>query len=116
MTLLARVSEEPEEGGVAVAVVEGEIDASNTDEIGARLRTMVTNRHTALVVDLSDTSYLDSAAINLLFALGSAMTERQQALHLVVPSDSPIARALAITGLDSAVAVHETRREAVARA
>jgi anti-anti-sigma factor len=115
MSLLAHIAEETGPEGVAVAAVDGEIDASNTDELGSRLRAMLTNRHSALIVDLTGTTYLDSAAINLFFELGADLLQRQQRLHLVVPGTSPIARALAITGLDAAIAVHPSRTEAVAR-
>jgi anti-anti-sigma factor len=116
VTLLARVNEEPHGDAVAVASVDGEIDASNTAEIADRLRALLSNRNTALVVDLSATSYLDSAAINLFFELGADLMQRQQRLHLVVPEVAPIARAIGITGLDAAVPVHGTRDEAVMRA
>ena len=116
MSLLARIDEEPGPEGVAIAAVEGEVDASNTEELSSRLRALITNRHAALIVDLTGTTYLDSAAIHLFFALGAALLQRQQRLFLVIPDGSPIARALAITGLDAAVAVHPTRAEALARA
>ena len=115
MSLLARVSEESY-GEVTVAVVEGEVDASNAAELGDRLRTALTNRSMALVVDLSATTYLDSAGINLMFALASDLGERQQRLMLVVPPAVPIARAIAVTGLDVTVPTHPTREAAVAAA
>jgi anti-anti-sigma factor len=116
MNLLATVTEEPGGDGVALAAVDGEIDASNTQLVGSQLRRLLSNRHSTLVVDLSATSYLDSAAINLLFELSAGLLERQQRLLLVVPSTAPIARALTITGLDAAIPVHETREAALARA
>jgi anti-anti-sigma factor len=115
VTLLARLSEE-DHGDVRLAVVEGELDASNAAEIGERLRGLLSNRSTAMVVDLAATEYLDSAAINMFFALGADLTERQQALHLVIPPAAPIARAITITGLDGTVPTHPTRREALERA
>ena len=116
MSLLARVTEEPHDDGVAVAAVAGEIDSSNAAEIAERLRAMLTNHSMALVVDLSDTTYLDSAAINLFFALGAELRQRQQQLRLVVPESAPIARAIGITGLDVAVPVHATKTVALAGA
>jgi anti-anti-sigma factor len=117
MSLLARVTEEPRgEEGVAVAAVDGEIDASNTLQIGDVLRSMLTNRSTALVVDLTGTTYLDSAAITLFFGLAGDLRQRQQRLLLVVPGTASIARAIGITGLDSAVPVHATRDAALADA
>jgi anti-sigma B factor antagonist len=114
MSLLARV-EEDHHGDVTVAVVEGEIDASNAVEIAHRLRSLLTNRSIALVVDLADTSYLDSAGINLLFELADELRARQQQLRLVIAPGSPIARPIAITGLDSVIPVFGTREAAVER-
>ena len=71
----------------------------------------MSNRSTALVVDLSPTRYLDSAGINLLFNLGAELQERQLTLRLVIARGSPVARMLTLTGLDRAHptygAVHE---------
>jgi anti-sigma B factor antagonist len=111
---LARVVE-GHDGETPTAAIEGEIDASNTDDIAARLRSLVTNHSKSLVVGLVATTYIDSAGINLLFELDAELSQRQQQLHLVVAESSPIARMIAITGLDGAVPVHATL-EAAARA
>jgi anti-anti-sigma factor len=107
MRPLARIDESVR-ADIPIAAIEGEIDASNTREIGDRLRRMLTNRGRALVVDLSATTYLDSAGINLLFEVGNELRERQQRLHVVVATASPIARMLAITGLGPTVPTHPT--------
>jgi anti-sigma B factor antagonist len=112
MSLLARVVGEPGEE-VSIAAVEGEVDASNAGEVADRLRTTMTNRSTLLVVDLTATTYIDSAGINMLYELTSELEHRQQRMRLVVPGSSPISRMLSIAGLDVAVPVHETRSEAL---
>jgi anti-anti-sigma factor len=112
MTWLATVTEE-RHGGLPIAVVDGEIDASNAAEIADRLRELLTNRSAVLVVDLTRTTYLDSAGINLLFELGTELHDRQQGLHLVVPPTSPILRAISFTGLDVLVPVYATRGAAL---
>ena len=112
MTTLARLEEEWH-GEVPVARLEGEVDASNVDEIAERLRSLLTNRSFAMVIDLSGTTYLDSAGINLLFALGEEMRARQQRLALVVREGSPIVRMMTLTGLDRAVAVHASVPDAL---
>ena len=115
MSPLARVVDE-HVGDVAVAAVTGEVDAANTGELGARLRATLTNRSLGLVVDLGGTSYLDSAGIDLIFRLDLELRERRQRLHLVVPAGAPIARVLAIVGLDATVPVHATRAAAIEQA
>ena len=105
MTMLARI-EEQRVGDVAVARVDGEIDASNTEWLGTRLRGLLTNRSDALVVDLTRTTYLDSAGIALMFELAAELRLHQQQLHLVLEPGSPIARMAQLTGLDEAVATY----------
>ena len=114
-TALARMVEEWHDE-VPVARLEGEIDASNVHEMGERLRSLLTNRSVALVIDLSATTYLDSAGLNLLFALGEELRGRQQQLGLVVTEGSPIARMISLVGLDQTVPVHATLAEALGRA
>lgn len=113
MSWLARIVEE-RHGDVQVAAVAGEIDSSNVGEIAGRVHAMLTNRSEVLVVDLAQTTYIDSAGINMLFSLGGELEQRQQGLHLVVDPASPIARMLTITGLDATVATHPTRAQALA--
>ena len=115
MSWLARIVEE-RHGDVPVVAVVGEIDSSNVREIADRAHAMLTNRSEALVVDLEQTSYIDSAGINMLFSLGRALAQRQQHLHLVVDPGSPIARMLTIAGLDATVATYPTRNAALAAA
>ena len=113
MSTLARLEDEWHDE-VPVAKLHGEVDASNVKEIGDRLRALLSNRSVAMVVDLSQTTYLDSAGINLLFSLGEEMRGRQQRLGLVVADTSPIARMITLTGLDQAVPVHRTLPDALA--
>jgi anti-anti-sigma factor len=112
MSILARISTELA-GEIPIVVVEGEIDTSNAAELAGRLRVAVSNRSPALVVDLTATTYIDSAGLNLLFDLGRELDERQQELHLVVAPGSPIARMVTIIGLEAAHPTHATREEAL---
>lgn len=113
MSLLARLVEEQRDD-VAIAAVEGEIDSSNVQEVGERLRALLSNRSTALVVDLTGTSYLDSAGINLLFALAGELSDRQQSLRLVVPASTPVLRMLTIAGLIGTIPTHASLDAALA--
>lgn len=101
-------------GDVPVATVQGELDASNAREFGERLRSLITNRLLAMVVDLSTTTYLDSAGINLLFSVGADMSARQQRLAVVVRSGSPIERMIEITGLGETALICHTLPAALA--
>jgi anti-anti-sigma factor len=104
VSTLARLEDEWHDE-IPVARLQGEIDASNVKEMGDRLRSLLSNRSVALVIDLSATTYLDSAGINMLFALAEELRGRQQRLALVVGDGSPIARMITLTGLDQTIPV-----------
>jgi anti-sigma B factor antagonist len=111
--VIARI-EDQLHGDVPVASVHGELDASNARELGDRLRSLLSNQLEAMVVDLSATTYLDSAGINLLFSLGEEMQAHQQQLTLVVREGSPIERMVELTGLGMSVRVCRTLDAALA--
>ena len=100
-------------GDTPVGAILGEVDAASAAAVAAALRDLVTNRMTGLVVDLTETRYLDSAGINLLFTLGDELRARQLSLKLVVPPASPIARMLRISSLDTLYPTFATLDEAL---
>jgi anti-anti-sigma factor len=112
---IIRVQEERLDSTLVLAL-DGEFDASSVGEVAVKLRRLVENQTKKLVVDLGDVTYLDSAGINLVFAIGGELSARQQQLHLVVVPGSPIERTLEIVGVDRAFPVHATRDEALAAA
>ena len=114
MNLLARITDE-HHGEVPVVTIAGEIDSSNSADVADRLRAALSNRSEALIVDLSPTTYIDSAGINVLFQISIELRQRQQQLHVVVAQPSPIARMLAIVGLDATVPTYPTRAAALER-
>jgi anti-anti-sigma factor len=113
VTLLAQVSEE-RHGDIVVARVNGEIDASNAPWLDDRLRAAISNQRDGLAVDLTGTTYLDSAGIALLFGLAASLRQHQQTLRLVVAEGSPIDRMVRLTGLADAVPTHPTLEAALA--
>ena len=107
MRPLAHITED-RSGAFVVAVVEGEIDASNAPRTGTRLRSLISNQSAGMIVDLTGTTYLDSAGIALLFTLAAELRAHQQRLRLVISPASPITRTLTLTGLAASVPIHET--------
>ena len=113
MTASAQVAVE-RDGDAMVAHLSGEVDMTNAGYVGNELRDSVPNDATALVVDLSETAYIDSAAIGLLFELARRLSRRRQVLRLVVPEGSPLQRVLESTEIHTAAPVHRTLDEALA--
>ena len=65
------------------------------------------------MVDLSETRYLDSAGIDMLFRLSERLRERRARLLLVIPQASQLARLARIVGLVRAVPSYETVEHAL---
>ena len=104
-----------ERGTVLVAAVNGEIDGSNAADLRLALADRLPSTASALVLDLSETSYLDSAGIHTLFELGRRLSARRQSLRLVVPADAPMRRVLELCAVD-AIAPMDGELEASLRA
>jgi anti-anti-sigma factor len=86
--------------GVVIAAVEGEIDSSNAGEIRLAISERLPSASSALVLDLTSVTYLDSSGIHLLFELGRRLAARRQALRLVVPTGAPMRRVLELCAVD----------------
>ena len=101
-------------GAGVVARLTGEVDMTNASYVREELTKSVPNEAAGLVIDLSGTRYLDSAAIELLFELARRLERRRQALRIAIPPDSPLKRVLLLTDVNSVAAVHETAEGALA--
>jgi anti-sigma B factor antagonist len=99
--------------GIVVAVLTGEVDMSNAVSVRQQIAESVTPDDDAVVVDLSELSFMDSAGLHAMVELGTVLEERRQQLLLCVPHGNPMERAIEIIGLPSAVSVHSTRDEAM---
>ena len=95
-----------EHGSVVVAAFEGEIDSSNAADLRLALSERLPSSATALVLDLSRVSYLDSSGIQLLFDLGRRLAARRQTICLVVPEDAPMRRVLELCAVESVAPMH----------
>jgi anti-anti-sigma factor len=112
MTPLADVQFETIDG-VVVARLQGEVDMSNADDLGAAITARVSPDAIGLVVDLAAVDYLDSAGIHVLFDLRQRLTRRGQAIRLVLGPDSPIATALEYAGVQRTLGASPTVRDAM---
>ena len=101
------------EDKIAVAVLKGEVDMSNAASVRLQIAESVTPDDDALLVDLSELSFIDSAGLHSLIELGTVLEERRQQLILCVPHGSTIERAIEIIGVPRAVSVHTDRAEAM---
>lgn len=106
MTDLARV-EAGTMDGTPIVHVRGEIDLSNAAQVRDAIAAALPDDAVVVIVDLSDTAYIDSAGIAMIFRLAERLSVGRQELRLVVPPDAPIRVAIRLTMLDQVVPVQD---------
>ena len=98
---------------VGIVSLAGEVDIVQAQEVRERLLGAIRNEDLGLVVDLTNTSYIDSVGVSLLFELAERLSERQLRLAVVLPAKGLVGRVLTIVSLDSVALVHSTLDEAL---
>lgn len=93
---------------VLVATLTGELDISNISETGEELRNGVHNEMLGVCLDLSETRYIDSAGVRMIFDLATRLEACRQVLAVIVPENAPVRRLVEVTNLSSLVGVHPT--------
>lgn len=101
---LARLSLETQ-GDIELAHVTGEVDASNVADLSQRLLDAVSNQARAVVLDLRETSYIDSSGISLIFDAAARLRNRRQELRLVVTPRSFVGEVLAAVSMERSVPI-----------
>jgi anti-anti-sigma factor len=99
--------------GVVVARIVGEVDLSNAARVESLLSRAVPNDAVGLVIDLSETTYLDSSGVSLVFQLAERLQTRQQLIRVAAPDDAPLRRVLRVVNLDSVVPMSSSAEDAV---
>jgi anti-sigma B factor antagonist len=101
-------------GNTAVVAISGELDMHTAERVASKLREAVAEDGCSVVVDLLETSLVDSVGIGVL--AGAARRVRSTGGTFVVAADDPrFLRILRITGLDRLFDIEPTLTKAVER-
>ena len=95
-----------------VVAVGGEIDLFTAPELKSAIGEALESGHTRIVVDLTETTFLDSTALGVLIGAVKRLRSRDGVLT-IVNTDPNIAKTFEITGLDQIFTIRPTRDEAV---
>jgi anti-anti-sigma factor len=98
-------------GSATVVELTGELDLYNADEIRTALAAAIAAGPERLVIDLSQVDFIDSTALGVLIEARSKLS--RGGLRLARPQ-LETRRALAVSGLDRHLPVHDTVDEALA--
>ena len=99
-----------------VARVEGDLDLVSLPQVERELRAVTATARPFLAVDVSGVTYLNSAAISLLYALAEDLRTRHCQLRLVIAADAPLRVLFHRLRFDTVIPVHDTIDDAIAEA
>lgn len=102
---------EPKPEDFTVVELAGELDLTNAHEVERRLEQIAGSG--GLVVDLNRVTFVDSAALHMLFRVARRLGTTQR-FGIVLEPTALIARTLTIVGLDDVTSVRATLDELVA--
>jgi anti-anti-sigma factor len=101
-------------GRVVVAHLLHEIDLSNVADARDAIAAAVTRDMLGAVLDLSETTYLDSTGVRMIFDLIRSLHARGQQLRLVVHDEAIVRRIVVLTKLDETVPIDPDVPSAIA--
>jgi anti-sigma B factor antagonist len=101
---------------VVVLVAGGEIDYAASPQLKERLAARMDQGITRVVLDLSTVTFIDSTAIGALVSAATRLHELGEGtLAIVCPEENRrVLRIFEIAGVESLIALHSSREEAVA--
>ena len=100
-------------GRIPVARHRGDIDAATAGDLRERLAEQMSNEAPAIVLDLSETRYVDSAGLDMLLRFSERLRQRRAEFVLVIPPTSQLVRLAKLVGLYSAMPVRASLEEAL---
>ena len=95
------------EDGTPVLAVAGEIDLFTAPELKRHVESALGDEPERLVVDLSETTFIDSSSLGVLIGAHQRLAERERPL-VVVAAERSVVKTLKITGLDGLFDVVKT--------
>jgi len=104
--------EQPSAGRIVVSPV-GELDLSNGDAFEEAIADARAKGATALVLDLTGLTFMDSSGLRILLDAWNEATLSDRRLTLVVPKDGLVRRVLAISGCEGVLPIVEQLADAV---
>ena len=107
-----RIDEERHENGTVLLTIHGDADLRVAHQLDNRVSQVIDDGASALVVDLSATTFLDSMALGILLSGLKRLRARGGRLRLVAPRGE-IRRIFEITLLDRVFELDRSRQEAL---
>jgi anti-sigma B factor antagonist len=108
------ISTDHPEPNVAVIELKGEVDLYTCPELKDELLRVIGDGATIVVVDLTETTFIDSTGLGVLIRGVERLTTEDGRLA-VVCIDPNMVKVFEVTGLDRVFTIYSTREEALAQ-
>ncbi len=104
------------DGGVRVFAISGELDQATASELREPLQEAINDETRAVVIDMTQCGFIDSTGLGIIVEAWKQLQERNgdSAGFAICCPEPEVRRLLEVTGLDQAIAIRDTREEAVA--
>jgi anti-anti-sigma factor len=102
---------EKKQDGNFLVVTEGRLDADHAEALKEQLKKVSTHQPRVVVIDLSQTEFIDSSGLSALVSGLKALRENEGALYLCRPRPQALT-ALRLTMLDRVFPIYSSREEA----
>ena len=109
---LFRFEDGPDEA-TRVLIPCGDLDASTGADIRHRIDAALASGKRRVIVDLSEITYMETAALAALMDANARVKRFGASLFVVIPADSRVRLIFSITRLDKVLRVTETRQDAL---
>ena len=96
-----------------VIAPEGELDLAHVGPFRLELFQAAREQTGAILVDLTNVSFIDSSALSALVELQARLRRVKRQLAVVAPGGSVVAVVLGLTGLRDRLPIYETRQAAL---
>ena len=106
------IATETLEGGITKVDLSGRLDTQGTDEIDLKFTAYTANQR-AVIVDMTEVSFLASLGIRTLLLAAKTIARRGGKMVLFNPADH-VARVLETAGIDTLIPIHRSLSEACA--
>jgi anti-sigma B factor antagonist len=112
MTKAFSIEDRTVDDGIHVVAVRGEIDLFTAPEFKQRVSAAIDAGARRLVLDLSETTFIDSSSLGVLIGAHRRL-RRQDGSLAIVCRDDTIIKTFRVTGLDTVFTIVETLDEAL---
>ena len=100
-------------GEPTVIAPEGELDIAHVGDFRAALSAAAAEHETAVVVDLSDVSFIDSSGLGALVELHNRLRRDERRLAVIAPGGSAPAVLIDLAGLRGRLPISDSREAAL---